>query len=89
MKIDFSTDKDQLNREKHHVSLADAASLEWDTLLSMPDTRRDYGEARYIGYVLKDTRLYCVVYTERGDVRRIISLRKANSREVLRYASQN
>jgi uncharacterized DUF497 family protein len=31
-------------------------------------------------------RLYCVVFVDRGDVRRIISLRKANRREEKRYA---
>ena len=39
-----------------------------------------------IGYAYIGLRLYCVVYTDRGDERRIISLRKANSREVKRYA---
>ena len=34
-------------------------------------------------------RLYCVVYVDREDVRRIIGLRKANYREVMDYASQN
>ena len=61
--------------------------LEWDTLLSRPDTRREYGESRQIGYAIAGRRLYCVVFVDRaGDVRRIISLRKANSREVASYA---
>lgn len=30
-------------------------------------------------------RLYCVVFTQRGDVIRVISLRKANYRENIRY----
>lgn len=40
-----------------------------------------------IGYILGGVRLFCVVYVERGNVRRVISLRKANNREVERYAS--
>ena len=40
-----------------------------------------------IGYVLGGVRLFCVVYVGRGDVGRIISQRKANNREVERYAS--
>ena len=51
------------------------------------DVRVDYGETRMIGYVFGETRLFCVVYVDRGDVRRIIRLRKANNREVERYAS--
>jgi uncharacterized DUF497 family protein len=38
-----------------------------------------------IGYALQGERLYCVVFTDRGTVRRIISLRKANNREIMRY----
>ena len=72
MKINFSEEKDWVNRQKHNVSLAEAESLEWDTLLCMPDTRRDYGETRFIGYALKGTRLYCVVFTERENARRIV-----------------
>ncbi len=30
-------------------------------------------------------RLYCVEFTNRSSVRRIISLRKANNREIVRY----
>jgi uncharacterized DUF497 family protein len=39
-----------------------------------------------IGYAYMGLRLMCVVFTDRGDERRVISLRKANSREVKRYA---
>ena len=63
--------------------------MEWDTLRCKPDTRREYGEARQIGYVISRDRLYCVVFVDRpADApteRRIISLRKANSREVKNY----
>jgi len=57
--------------------------------VAIQDTRRDYGEVRMIGYVLLKTRLYCIIYTDREQIRRIISLRKANKREVKQYASQN
>ncbi|UDL07397.1 BrnT family toxin [Marinobacter sp. CA1] len=89
MDIDFDSAKDAANREKHGVSLSEAAGLEWDTLVFEPDTRHDYGEERYVGFALRGDRLYCVVFTDRAGVRRIISLRKANSREVKRYADKN
>ena len=54
----------------------------------MPDTRHDYGEVRMIGYVPIGDRVFCVVFVDREEVRRIISLRKANDREVKRYASE-
>lgn len=51
-----------------------------------PDRRRDYGEPRVIGVGCIGLWLFRVVFTDRGDQRRIISLRKVNSREVKDYA---
>lgn len=51
----------------------------------MPDTRKDYKEVRKIGYGPIADRLYCVVFTQRGSTMHIISMRKANSREVRKY----
>ena len=53
------------------------------------DTRYIYGEDRYqlIGRI--DGRLFILVYTPRDDVIRIISARKANAREVMRYEDRS
>ena len=88
MQITFDPAKDAANVAKHGVSLALAVNLEWSWLLAAPDIRRDYGETRMLGYAPLGTRVYCVVFTDRGDERRVISLRKANRKEVKRYASQ-
>lgn len=88
MEIAFDAVKDAANITKHGVSLALAVELEWDWLLATPDTRRNYGEERMVGYVPLGLRVFCVVFTDRGNERRVISLRKANNREVRRYASQ-
>lgn len=50
-----------------------------------PDHRKDYGEDRVIALGALDGRVIAVVYTDRGDVRRIISARKANDREQRTY----
>ena len=89
MNVKFDPAKDALNLVNHHMSLALAEELDWDTLQVKPDSRRDYGEERMIGYALMNTRLYCVVFVDRDESRRIISLRKANSREVKQYAANN
>ncbi|MBF0167130.1 MAG: BrnT family toxin [Alphaproteobacteria bacterium] len=86
MRIAFDPAKDAVNVVKHGVSLAEARKIEWETLWAMPDRRRDYGEERIVGFAYVGLRLYSVVFTDRGDVRRIISLRKANGREIKRYA---
>ena len=89
MIIDYDPTKSQTNKDKHGIALEEAVLIEWETLLSIPDNRVDYGEPRQIGYAIMYNRLYCIVFTDRGDTRRVISLRKANSREVKLYAEHN
>ncbi len=89
MKFTHDPNKQIKNIEKHGVSLTDAEHLDWDSLQAKPDTRQNYGELRMIGYALWDERLYCVVFTDRGVSRHIISLRKANNREQVNYASND
>ncbi len=49
------------------------------------DLRWDYGEDRFRLLAQIEKRIFCVVYTLRGSVVRIISARKANHREVKEY----
>lgn len=46
-----------------------------------PDDRRDYGEARFKATGMIGDRLFIVIFTPRGERFRLISLRKANTRE--------
>lgn len=83
-------DKDRTNKAKHELSLSSADKLDWDGLVAKLDSRRDYGEVRMIGFAPDATgRLFCVVFTDRADGRRIISLRKANLREIKLYAAND
>jgi len=50
------------------------------------DDRQEYAEDRFITVGVLDARLVVVVWTPRGEVRRIISMRKANDREKSFYA---
>ncbi|SAI45824.1 phage protein [Bordetella ansorpii] len=70
---------------KHGLSLQLACQIDWPEVMARPDTRRDYGEVREVGFAIIGRRLYCVVFTQRGGAMHIISLRKANSREVKAY----
>lgn len=89
MKVICDAAKDAINKEKHGVSLTEAALIDWDDALIWQDMRHDYGEPRMIALAPIGERLYCAVYVDREDNRRIISLRKANYREVIQYASQD
>ena len=53
--------------------------------LTIEDDRMEYGETRYITIGFLDERMVVLVWTPRGDVHRIISMRKANDREKAIY----
>ena len=89
MNVTFDPAKDAANVAKHGVALSEAALLDWDAAYTWPDNRRDYGEHRMAGLAPLHERLFYVVFLDRGDMRRIISLRKANAREVSRYVANN
>ena len=90
MRVTFDPAKDAANLAKHGFSLLDAVGFEWETAVVWPDTRRDYGEPRMVALGYIGLRIMSVVFVDRPPEqpteRRIISLRKANSREVERYA---
>lgn len=88
MKYIFDPVKDKINQEKHGLSLADAKFLEWDEALSWIDNRKDYKEVRWVSLAPMKQRLYCVVYVDIKIIRRVISLRKANIREVDIYEKE-
>lgn len=85
MHIEFDIIKDTANQQKHGVSLELAGEIDWSEVLCMVDDRNDYGEVREIGFAVIAHRLYVVVFVQRGDTMRIISLRKANKRESKLY----
>ena len=90
MNVTFDPAKDAANLAKHGFSLLDAVGFEWETAVVWPDTRRDYGEPRMVALGYIGLRIMSVVFVhrppEQPTERRIISLRKANTREVKRYA---
>ncbi|HEV7877561.1 BrnT family toxin [Bradyrhizobium sp.] len=49
------------------------------------DDRKDYGEVRYNMLAKVNGRVFHITFTERGEILRIISARKANQREQRRY----
>lgn len=75
-----------VNWEKHGVDFASAVDFEWDKALGWIDDRNAYGEIREIAVAPIHGRLHVMVFTQRGQHIRIISLRKANPREVVIHA---
>lgn len=89
MRYVFDPVKDAANRTKHGVSLALAEFLFAGPHLSMNDDRFDYGELRKVTFGLINGRHFVCVHVDRHGDRRVISLRKANRREVKRYGERH
>ncbi|MBW7850889.1 MAG: BrnT family toxin [Rhodospirillales bacterium] len=83
---EWDDDKRAANIEKHGVDFSVARDFDWDTALTLEDDRQDYGEPRFVSIGFIGPRLHVLVWTTRSERLRVISLRKANAREVQRYA---
>ena len=82
----FDPSKVSTNFDKH--GLSHAKFLDWADALSWIDNRKDYGEIRSVALAPTKHRLYCVVYVDTKVSRRVISLRKANKREIVSYEEE-
>ena len=84
-RVDKDPKKEGRNVTERGLSLDLAEQLDWSTALIWEDRRKDYGERRYCVLGFVGDRLHSVVFTLREGKPRVISLRKANRREVKRY----
>lgn len=62
-----------------------ATELDWEAALVWVDDRVEYAELRMVALAPIANILYCVAFVDRGAMRRIISLPRANRREVKHY----
>jgi uncharacterized protein len=81
--IEFDAEKDRANIAKHGISLARARDI--NVLVILEDDRFDYGETRYRAFGLIDDQAHCLVFAERNEVLRAISLRRAHNKEMSRH----
>jgi uncharacterized protein len=80
--------KRKLNLAKHGIDFRDAEAIFDGPLVTVADTREDYGEPRYVALGLLEDIVVFVVYAERNDQVRIISIRKALKYEARFFFSQ-
>ena len=86
VRFEWDEAKRAANLVKHGVDFADVPQMFVGPMLIGRDTRKDYGEARQVGFGFILGRLMVVTFTEReSDTIRIISARKANTREKIFY----
>lgn len=88
MKVEFDPAKREWTLLARGLDMADAGEVFDGPYLSARDDREDYGEARYstVGYL--EGRMVFVIWTQRGDALRVISMRKANGREERQYGER-
>ncbi len=88
MDYEWDENKRDANIGRHGVDFALIRDFDWETALIAPDTRRDYGETRFIAVGAIGDQLHVCAFTDRQGRRRIISLRKANRREIRMYLGE-
>lgn len=85
MLVTYDPDKRAATLKHRNLDFEDAPKLFAGTHFQMEDDREDYGETRWITVGRLNRAMVVVVWTQRDEARRIISMRKCNAREQERY----
>ena len=88
MKVEYDPAKNTKNIADRDLPFNLVKLADWDTALVSEDTRNDYPERRYVAMACINYRLHVTCFTPIEGGIRVISLRKANKREVLNYEKQ-
>jgi uncharacterized DUF497 family protein len=80
--------KRKANLAKHGIDFRDAETIFDGPLVTVEDMREDYGEPRYVALGLLEGVVVSLVYAERNDQVRLISIRKALKHETRFFLSQ-
>ena len=86
MRISFDPRKNERNLRDRGLSFETVAQFDFGSALVHADDRKEYGEVRYVALGYLGDRLHVLCFTEEIDGIRVISFRRANDREVKRYA---
>jgi uncharacterized DUF497 family protein len=86
MRLTFDPVKRDKTLLDRGLDFLDAAVVFSGLTVDVEDTRKNYGERRFICYGMLSGRMVVVGYTPRGAGRHIFSMRKANEREQSRIA---
>lgn len=83
--IAYDADKNQRNIRERGLSFERAADFDFNTALVDEDVRRNYPERRFVAIGWLSGRVHVLCFTPISGGIRVISFRKANSREVTSY----
>ncbi len=85
MHIEFDATKNAANVRDRGLSFEQVACFDFGTARIWQDARKPYPETRFVALGWLDQRLHVMCFTPVADGIRIISFRKANTREVKIY----
>lgn len=88
MRFEWDENKRRVNIKRHGFDFLDIQRVFENEIVSIIDDRFDYGELRYFTLGLMFGRIVAISHTETDEVRRIISIRKANKHEQERYFTE-
>jgi uncharacterized DUF497 family protein len=81
MNFEWDESKNQINISKHGLDFLDSWEVFDQPMLRKLDARQEYGEERFLGFGMLHKEIVTIVFTERDDTIRVISLRKARRDE--------
>ena len=85
MQFEWDEAKRQTNLHKRRLDFADAEIIFSGATFMFEDDRFEYGEDRYIALGLLKGQVIVIAHTERNELIRIISMRKATKYEQQLY----
>lgn len=86
MEFEWDEAKNATNLLKHQVRFELAEQFLWSEAIIEPDNRRDYGEDRFVARGRAADGLgYHIAFTMRGQILRIITMRRFSRRDYRRY----
>ena len=85
MQISFDLNKSEVNILERGLTFDLVKEFDFETALFAVDNRRDYGEIRIRALGRLNNRVHALVFVKTSSGIRVISFRKANTREVTLY----
>ena len=85
VRFELDEAKRRSNLRRHGIDFAEVREVFDGAPHTVADDRYDYGERRYLTFGLLKGSVVAIVHTESDDVIRIISARKAERHEEIKY----
>ena len=87
MEFEWDEEKRISNIEKHDVDMVEAVLI-FEGFTFIEQDPRDYGEVRWKATGIIDEECFILIFTDRGDARRLISAWKGGRRDRAKYQAR-